>query len=410
MSRSWPLRTAVYSALTGLLLIGGVSIPLSAQTGSEPGQNARVHLGPLALSPLIELTGFGVDTNVFNEFEDAKRDFTFTLSPRLDASLRAGRARLYVSSRSDLVYFHRYASERGAGGAADARLEVPGARLTPWLTGSFLSARQRLGYEIDLRFRRVATDAAAGVDARLGGRTRLGVSIRQGAFRHDPDAVFLGSSLREALDREQTAAGAEFRYALTPLTTFVTSVERSRERFEFTAMRDSSSARVEAGFDLAPSALIGGNGRIGFRRFIGTGGALPRYSGIVAAVTAGSTIRGRTRVEVTAERDLNYSWEPNYPYFVLSGVTLAVTPQLTPRWHVTGRASLQRLAYRTAIGVPALVRDRLDRLDVVGGGIGLRVGGDMRLGINVDRERRTSPVRRRAFDAFRTGISVTYGQ
>jgi hypothetical protein len=409
VSRCRPLRSGVCSALAGLLLIGG-SIQLAAQTANEPGGDARLQLGPLALSPSIELTRFGMDTNVFNEFEDAKRDFTFTLSPRVGASLRAGRARLYASSRSDLVYFHRYSSERGAGGAADVRLEVPATRLTPWITGSFLSARQRVGYEIDLRFRRVATEAAAGVDARVGGRTRVGLSVRQGAFRHDPDAVFLGSSLRDVLDRQQTAVGAELRYALTPLTTFVTAVQRSRERFEFTPTRDSSSARVEAGFDLAPSALIGGYGRIGFRRFVGSGGALPRYSGIVAAVTAASTIRGRTRVEVTTERDLNYSWEPDYPYFVLSGVTFAVTPQLTPRWQVTGRTSLRRLAYRTALGVPELIRHRVDRVDVVGGGIGLRVGGDMRLGINVDRERRTSPVRRRAFEAVRTGISVTYGR
>jgi hypothetical protein len=113
---------------------------------------------------------------------------------------------------------------------------------------------------------------------------------------------------------------------------------------------------------------------------------------------------------VTTERDLDYSWEPSYPYFVLTGATLTLTPQLTPRWDVMGRVSAQHLAYRTAIGVPELLRDRVDRFEMVGAGLGYRIGGDMRVGFNLDRERRTSPVRQRAYEGFRTGVSVTYGR
>jgi hypothetical protein len=391
------------------MLIGGFAGPLCAQTPIESPEGARVRIGPVAFAPSVALTGFGIDANVFNEFDDAKRDFTFTLSPRVDAWLRAGPSRLHVATRGDLVYFHQYASERGLGGAVAWRFEVPGARFTPWVTGALGSGRQRLGYEVDLRFRRVLREIAGGVDARVGARTRLGMSVRQAAYSHDPDAVFLGSRLREALDRRATGVGLELRYALTPLTTLVVSGDRWRERFERMPARDSRSSRVETGLDLAPSALITGRGRVGYRHLTGTGGALPVYSGVVGSVAASSTIRGRTRVEVSAERDVNYSWEPVYPSFVLTGAILTVTPRLTPRWDVTGRGSIHDLAYRAAVGVPDLLSERVDSFTMIGAGVGYWVGRAVRLGFNLDRERRTSPVRRRAYEGYRTGLSVTYG-
>ena len=51
-----------------------------------------------------------------------------------------------------------------------------------------------------------------------------------------------------------------------------------------------------------------------------------------------------------------------------------------------------------------------DRLRMMGVGVGYRMGRDMRIGFNVDRERRESPVQRRDYLGYRTGISVTYGR
>jgi hypothetical protein len=47
---------------------------------------------------------------------------------------------------------------------------------------------------------------------------------------------------------------------------------------------------------------------------------------------------------------------------------------------------------------------------MVGVGVGYRMGREMRIGFNVDRERRESPVQRRDYLGYRTGISVTYGR
>jgi O-antigen ligase len=404
-----PWRARPVRALAALLLIGAPA-PLCAQVTDEPIEPARVQLGPLGLTPSIAQISLGFDTNLFNEFTFPKSDLSFTVSPQLETWLRAGRSRLQVGARSDLVYFRRYASESSIDGMLTARFEMRAARLTPWLSGSVTSGRQRWGTEIDLRFRRRTQEIGAGVNARVAGRTWMGLFVRQGAFSHQPDAAFLGSSLREALDRRTDAIGLQLQYAWTPLTTVVVSGERSHERFDYTPERNADSWRVDGGFDLSRFALIAGRGRVGYRRFVGIGGVLPAFTGVVASVEASSTRLRRMRVEISGQRDVNYSWDLLYPYFVLTGTAVTLTPQLTPRWDVQGRVGLMRLAYRAAVGVEGLHQDRVDRFELLGAGIGYRLGRDMRIGFDVDRERRTSPVQWRTFQGYRTGVSVTYGR
>jgi hypothetical protein len=312
-------------------------------------------------------------------------------------------------ARSDLVYFQRYSSERSADTAIDSRFEFSGNRITPWVGASLSSGRQRFGYEIDLRVRRVTRDVGAGVEARLTGRTRVLVSAHHATYEHDANAAFLGTSLQEALNRQSDSVGFDLRHSMTPLTTLVASTQVIRDRFEFTPSRDTNSVRVETGFDLTPLALISGRGRVGFRDLRGDG-TTPPYSGLVASVAAGSTVRGRTRLDFATERDVNYSLELSRPYFVQTGATLSVTPRLSQRWDMQARAGAHRLAYRVARGLPDLLPHRVDRYRVIGIGVGFRMGRDMRVGVNVDRERRTSPVQRRDYRGYRTGMSVIYGQ
>lgn len=369
-----------------------------------------MRLGPVGVTPSASLTRLGVDTNVFNEFDQPKRDFTVTFSPQVDAWARLGRARVHVSGRSDLVYFERYATERSVDGTLTGRFEFGGARLTPWVAGRYESGRQRIGYDVDLRFRRQMHEVTGGVDARLGGRSRIGVSLRQAAYEHDPDAVFETRNLRDVLDRRSDGVGVQLRYALTPLTTFVVESQAGRDRFDFSPSRNTRSYRVDGGFDLDRAALISGRGRIGYRHLEGSSPLMPAYSGLVAAVAAGSTLGGRTRLEVTTERDVTYSYEPDYPYYVLTGATVTATPRLTDRWDVQGRLGRYRMAYRPLAGIPGLVDDRVESYGVYGGGLGYHIGRDVRIGFNLDHERRRSPFRARFFQGNRAGFTVTYGR
>ena len=385
--------------------------PVGAQSApTDPGTaRGRVQFGPLGLTPSVALANLGIDTNVFNDVDDPKSDFTFTVSPQVDASLRVRRARLQVKARSDLVYFHQYSSERSADTTVDSKLEFLGTRITPWVGTSVSSGRQRFGYEIDLRLRRVTRDAEAGVEARFTRRTHVVVSAHRTQYEYDGDAVLLGTSVQEVLNRRSESVGLDLRYRLTALTTLVASTQTIHDRFEFTPSRNTNSVRLEAGLDLTPFALISGRGRVGYRALNGHG-TTPDYSGLVADVAASSTIKRRTRVDVAAERDVNYSIEFAYPYFLLTGATVVATPRLTRRWDTQARIGVQRLAYRGEEGISDLLRNRIDRIRVIGVGVGYLVGRDMRIGFNVNRERRESPVQRRDYLGYRTGISVTYGR
>lgn len=410
------LRSALYALpscsvvrLTAALLLLTAFVPATAAAQEDPIGTARFRLGPVGVTPSIALTDVGVDSNVFNEVENPRQDFTATLSPQADTWLRAGPTRAHVRGSADLVYFQRYASERSVDGKVDVRIEAPGNRITPWIQESFSVRRQRAGYEIDLRSRTAVNTIGIGLGARVFGSTNVEVSVGRSDHAYDDDAVFLGSSLSETLGRSNEFVAVEYRQSLTPLTTFVVRGETGRDRFAHLSSRDSDSVKVLTGFDLGQRALVSGSVRVGFRKFDGVGGGLPNYRGLIAAVGAAFTVAARTRVEVGVDRDINYSFERSLPYYVATGFNLVATPRLTDSWDVQARVGGQRLAYRAPLG-QLDVQDRADAVFVVGGGIGYRIGQDMRIGVNVDRQQRSSLSYQRDYKGYRIGTSITYGR
>ena len=53
--------------------------------------------------------------------------------------------------------------------------------------------------------------------------------------------------------------------------------------------------------------------------------------------------------------------------------------------------------------------NRIDYVHTYGGGVGYRVGKDLRFGVNADNSHRTSQVDTRAYSGLLIGASVTYG-
>lgn len=396
-----------------LLVCGVLFAPAAAaQSSEDPVETARIQFGPLGLTPTVALTNLGVDTNVFYTVDDPKKDFTLTLSPGLDSWFRAGRTRLHTRARVDFVYFHTYSSERSIDGALDLRYEARLNRLVPYVEASGRSGRQRLGYEIDLRSRRSDRTLRVGLDARIAGKTTIGVFGKRARVEYDSDAQFFGTYLSEVLNREAESVGVSYKQALTPLTTVVVEASDIRERFTHSSTRNSDSARVDVGFDLASSALISGTGRIGYRKLDGVGGAVPEYRGVVAVVDAGYVLLAATRFTVRFDRDIEYSYEADYPYYLRTGVSATITRHLSETWDIQGTAGRQHLGYRLQTDrlSPSAILDRADRVDTVGGGVGYHFGRNVRFGINLDHYTRRSPLTLRHYEGFRFGTSVTYGQ
>lgn len=383
-----------------------VTTDVAAQ--ERPAEAAERRLGPLRITPSLTLT-FGIDTNVFNEAKSfAKDDLTSVLRPQADWQLRFGRGGLSGKSTAAFVYFRKFASERSINTDNSARLEVRSRWFTPFVSGSFLNSRERPGYEIDLRSRRLETTVTVGGDVRVSSATTAGLSARRSRINFDFDAFFLGTSLRNTLNRRIDALSASVRHALTPLTTVAVTGGVERDKFTFAPFRDAESVRVMPGVELAPSALITGRAYVGYRRFRPAGPGVPDFTGAVANVDLTYTLRGATRFGVQAERDVVYSFELLDPYYVLTGVRGSVEQHVTGAWIVLASAGRHRLAYRQSETPSPAGTGRVDWVDSYGAGLAYRIGPRLRVGVTADYYRRESELLRRRYEGLRAGTTVTY--
>ena len=81
--------------LIGLCLVALATPGLVfAQSAVDEAPADRFIFGPVGLTPRIALRNVGMDTNPFNLPGDTDQDFTATIQPGVDSSLRIGRARL----------------------------------------------------------------------------------------------------------------------------------------------------------------------------------------------------------------------------------------------------------------------------------------------------------------------------
>ena len=385
--------------------------PLRAQETKVPDTSkARVHLGPVALNPTIELTNFGVDTNVFNEppgFE--KSDFTFTLTPKTDAILKIGRVWATGNLREDVVWYQTYSTERAGNNYATGTLLVPLNRLAVAVSGGYVSARERPGYEIDVRAHRKELDVKTRIEYRALSKTFFAVNASRQRVDFDNDALFQSVNLQTLLNRTATAAAVEVKHQLTPLTSISVDVGRQQDRFEFSPARDSDStvAGVRVTFD--PFALIKGSARFGIRDFEPLDSTIPRDKVGTVSLDLSYVLQGSTRIGVQVLRDVQYSYDVNQPYYLRTGINGSFAQQIYGPVDVVVRGGVQNLNYHTRIGAIAVPPDRDDRVKTYGFGFGYHAGRDLRIGVNVDHTRRTSEVGYRLYEGLRFGTAVTYG-
>jgi hypothetical protein len=380
--------------------------PALGQTAGDPAEDAKVHLGPLALTPRFALRNLGVDSNVFNSPGTPTRDFTATFGPGVDTWLRIGRARLSTQSLVEWTYFRKASGQRALNTTQQARLDLDLATLIPYVKGGVVSTRQRPNLEIDDRVRQQRMNTGAGTRVRLGGRTRIDVDL----LREKID--FGGGSetdagLSAALNREVTEGGVAFQVDLTPLTAFVVKTGLSYDVFEFARVRDSHSMTVIPGLEMKPSALISGKAFVGFRRFDAESELVPDFTGVVASVDVGYVMRESTRFGVKVDRNLDYSFQADRPYYIATSANVDLKQALGFAWDVVARAGRARLAYRGLAGAAA-DRQR-DLITTFGIGFGRRLGEGVRVGIDIDHGRRRSDAAFRGYEGYKVGGSFTYG-
>jgi len=385
--------------------------PAVAQTTPpDPDSEANVRFGPLSLKSQVALTNLGIDTNVFNQADadQPQSDFTLTFSPSTDMWLRMGRTWLVGTAQIDWVYYNKLASERAANSALKFGVDRTFNRVAVKANARHLNTRDRPGYEIDLRSRRIETQYDGEGTVRVRSTTSVGATVFRRRLDFDDAALFRGASLARELDRTTSGVGVIVRHERTPLTSVALDVTRERERFLTSRFRDSDSMKVLGNVTFQPLALISGSASVGMRLFDPVPADVPAYNGVITAVNLSYAVLGTTRVGVQAARDIQYSFEFSQPYYLESGATASVQQQVFGPFDVLARIGTRSLAYTDRIGVGVAVSDRTDRVNSLGVGAGYRLGTDKRFGFMLDRQHRTSTVPGRSYRGLRFGLSLTY--
>jgi hypothetical protein len=399
---------------TKLFLIAALSmlgVPAAAQTASDPVSSAPLHLGPLGLTPAIALENVGIDTNVFNEFENPKQDFTTTVRPRLDTALRLGRARLNVGGGLEAVYFRKYSSQSYGGWDGSAALEIVWNRLSTLVGGNVRNTRERPSFEVDIRPRHIDSTLTLGTTARVTGKTSVGVQAERRKIDYSASEQVSGSFLSETLNRDEARVTASLEHGLTPLTTIAFRANVQRDTFDSASVRDSQRVRLTPGVMFKPNALISGSAFVGYLRFDTLGASIPPFAGTFASVDLTYTLRGMTRSSVQSQRDVEYSFDPLRSYYVSTGVTGSVSQALGRSWSLTASAGRQLLDYQetlTNVAQPTGIEGN-SRVNIYGARITYRLSPSIEFGVNADYYTRQAEVRVREYESLRAGGFLTYG-
>ncbi|HXW03954.1 MAG TPA: outer membrane beta-barrel protein [Vicinamibacterales bacterium] len=399
---SLPHRTIV-----ALVLVGALAAPAAAQPPEpDPLDSMPIRFGPLGLSPSLLIRDVGVDSNVFNDAQNPKEDFTATIVPRVQARLRAGPLLLSASNAAGFVYFHEFADERNVSYTWEARAELTSARLQPYISGSMIETRERLNAELDIRAPRQQTTAIAGARLALASRTALRLEARRSHLTFDDGATFEGVALSRTLNDRVDTYESSLLVTLTPMTTVGVTTGWQRDRFEHAPERDADSFRVMPFVQFDPTALIQGTLGVGYRRFDPIAPVLADYAGLVAQGSLGYTLLERTRFDLRLTRDVHYSFELDQPYYLTTGARLDVIHHLAGPFDVQGGVGRERLGYRQLVTGRV---NRTDTADVVSAGVGYRFRDDVRVGVSWEAATRDSDRQDRRYDRHRIVASFSYG-
>jgi len=407
-----------HAAIMTTLLAGGFLVLAAGSArgqAPDPSASATFQVGPLAFTPALAIPALGLDSNVFNESENPRQDFTANVQPAGDAWLRFERMRLHARQQFNLLYFDKYASQRAVNTFTTLRAEVFLLWATPYVSASYVRTNDRADARIDTRAVNRSRPATAGIDFRLSSSTNLDLSANDNTVRFDAGATFEGTPLRSALDRNTRIYRATVRYAVTPPTTLTLTAARQQERFRFATQQNSDSFRIVPGITLATDAVITGRLEVGYMSFKPRGPSLRAFSGVVSNVDLGYVFLGLTRLQLGVNRDLMPSIDSITSYALQTAVTGTVTHRVTERWDVNASARRQRLDFGQVSVAPVVEPDepdgprgRVDTIDTYGGGIGFYFNQGLRLGLRVESISRKSALRAGRYDNLRILSSISY--
>jgi hypothetical protein len=252
--------------LVVLLVLG--SGALAGAEDAPRKRPGRFKVGPLFLTPKINLRTLGVDSNVYRTESDAIQDSSAGLAGTLDFRTRPERA-LGLGGQASLAanWFGDQHSQRSLDRSLGAKLSYVAGPLTLSGGGNLLRSKQRFTIDFDQRIPR-AEDTVEG-SARFVFRRRSSLLLRGSQVATTFDASTLTAGVVKAsLDRTSTLAGAELRIGITNRTSLLLSSELARDHFvNETLGGEAKSRRHLAGLEMGLAALVSGQLLFGVQEF-----------------------------------------------------------------------------------------------------------------------------------------------
>lgn len=378
------------------LVIGGALLivaPAEAQI-SAPREAAQIEFGTLAFYPSFQIVDAGIDDNVFNDASAPQRDFTMTASSRALAVLRLGSNELLFRVGDDYVWFQDSTSERSNNMQYAVRFNMSASRFKPYIGAEYLRTRVRRSPELDARARRVDRNMLGGIAFEVSPRTAITASARLEESNYEEGEIYRTVELDAALNRSGRAADAGVRYAITALTTLSVTAGYEEQTFKESHIRDLTRYTVGPTLEFNPEAAIRGRVVTAFEFFKPDDPALSERLGVAYQALLNWTLFGRTAFDLGAGRNISYSYQDTEPYYLLTNARLLVTQPLPGWFEIYGGYDWEHMAYRwgqDSVGTPR-ESDRVDTLNAINGGVGMRLGQAFHLKVGVEQTRRKSIV------------------
>lgn len=356
---------------------------------TAPHEAAQLEYGPFSLYPSLVIADAGRDSNVFNDGQSPKDDYTFTVQSRALVVTRLGLNELMFVAGSDYVWFDKYKDQRSGNGSYALRFNFSASRFKPFVGATYERTRVRPNTEIDARGRRLERQLQAGSNFDLTERTAISVSASQQDSTYDRGEVFRGVDLSNALNKRGRSYSGGIRYALTPLTTLAMMGRYDEDIFPASHLRDSRIYTFSPTLEFNADAAIRGSLSAGLEVFKPKDTQLAEYKGATyLAALNWALFSNFTSFELRGNREVSYSYKADEPYYLTTTGHLGVLQKFIGPFELTGSIERAYLSYRWHLGVPATGHGEADITDTASGGIAINLKRGFKVLLTAEKSRR----------------------
>lgn len=371
-------------------------------TNAEP-TSAVFNWGRVKFAPGLEITEFGHNSNVFDEYLDPKSDWVFRATPDVSmfAALRFFKFTLYAGSQ--LGYYKTYTGENSAGYEYRGRLDVLASRFQPFIGGGETSARTRPNGEIDTRADQKERELSGGLVVALGPQSRVYVAASSSSSEFS-NAFEDGVDLATSLNQDVMNYSAGLQTGLTPLTTLTVFGSFQEDRFRSVPQRDADTRSVTASV-LLVDAVVSGTIGVSFVDFKPVDPLVEPFRGVKIEAAAIYPFMEIGRLSFSLIRGIEYSYDETEGYYRELSAALSYTHFLFGDLDFQVRGSKSWFDYGFREGsVP-----RTDTSDAVAAGVGYNLPNRTRIAVNYELAKRRSPAYvERNYDRTRIYMSWAY--